>query len=134
MSLLATLCKKRTLPTGPDPFLAALKRGGFPDTVEKEDKADNVTYALLSTVENLQHLLNHFGIMVRYNEMLKLEQITMPVPAFRRAMHRLPPATTVSIRSTWDGCSARITVCTARSTRGPTGHQGLSLYLCQRRE
>lgn len=52
---------------------------GFPDTRIKRNKDGEITgVSLLSTVENLAHLCDGYGIVVRYNEMTKSEEILLP--------------------------------------------------------
>ncbi|MBS0437049.1 MAG: hypothetical protein JSR75_19555 [Proteobacteria bacterium] len=55
----------------------------FPHLRTKTDKDGNVfVTGLLSTIENLEHMLNGYGIKLRYNEMTRLREVVVPGVSF----------------------------------------------------
>ena len=69
----------------PAEMTAQLDPHGFPDTKTRKNKEGEIIgVSLMSTVENLQHMLGEYGATVRYNEMSKTEEITLPGRFFSR--------------------------------------------------
>jgi len=67
----------------PDPLRRKLDPRSFPDVAPKRDKkGECLGYNILSTVENITHVLRQMDIVVRYNEMTKAEEILLPGRAF----------------------------------------------------
>lgn len=67
----------------PDPLCRKLDPWSFPDVTPKPNKHGKQSgCSILSTVENICHLLREMEVTVRYNEMTKSEEIILPGRAF----------------------------------------------------
>lgn len=67
------------------PMDRALEMGRFPHPKVKTDKEGNkIVTGLMNTMQNLEHLLQRYGVLLAYNEMTRLREITLPHANFSR--------------------------------------------------
>lgn len=62
-----------------------LEMGHFPHPKVKADKdGDRIITGLMSTMQYLEYLLRRYGVLLAYNEMTRLCEITLPYANFSR--------------------------------------------------